>query len=176
MNKVFSCADDCDIQVYYQDTDSIHLNYDDVPKIVDRYKDKYGLELVGEDLGNFHVDVDLYGATSEIYAVESLFLGKKTYIDILESTDKHGKTINSEHIRMKGIPTPCIKYYAEQHNITVLDIYKKLYNNEVIKFDLTNDGNKFVCRNDKDHTISNVSDFTRRCQYIRDENDKFLIN
>ena len=54
MNKVFSCADDCGIQVYYQDTDSIHLNYDDVPKIVDRYKDKYGLGLVGDDLGNFH--------------------------------------------------------------------------------------------------------------------------
>ena len=48
MNKVFSCADDCDIQVYYQDTDSNHLNYDDVPKIVDGYKDKYGLELVGD--------------------------------------------------------------------------------------------------------------------------------
>ena len=116
------------------------------------------------------------GANSEIYATESLFLGKKTYIDILESTDKDGKTINSEHIRMKGIPTPCIKYYAEQHNITVLDIYRKLYNNEVIKFDLTNDGNKFVCRNNKDHTISNETDFTRRCQYIRDESDKSFIN
>ena len=169
-------ADDCDIQVHYQDTDSIRLNYDDVPKIVGRYKDKYGLELVGEDLGNFHVDFDLYGVTSEIYAVESFFLGKKTYIDILESTDKDGKTINSEHIRMKGIPTPCIKYFAEQHNISVLDICKKLNNNEAIKFDLTNDGNKFVCRNNKDHTISNVTDFTRRCQYIRDESDKFFIN
>ena len=123
----------------------------------------------------FHVEFDLYGATSEIYAVESLFLGKKTYIDILESTDKHGKTINSEHIRMKGIPTPCIKYYAEQHNITVSDIYKKLYNNEVIKFDLIDAGNEIVCRNNKDHTISNVSDFPRKCQYIRDESDKFFI-
>ena len=175
-NKVFSCADDLNIKLYYQDTDSIHLNYEDVDKIVERYKDKYDLNLVGEDLGNFHVDFDLYGATSEIYAIESLFLGKKTYIDILESTDKDGKTINSEHIRMKGIPTPCIKYYAEQHNITVLDTYKELYNNEVIKFDLTNDGNTFVCRNTKYHTISNVTYFTRRCQYIRDESDKFFIN
>ena len=36
MDKVFSCADDCAIKVYYQDTGSIHLNYDDVPKTVDR--------------------------------------------------------------------------------------------------------------------------------------------
>ena len=33
MNKVFSCADDCDIKIYYQDTYSIHLNYKDVDKI-----------------------------------------------------------------------------------------------------------------------------------------------
>ena len=34
------------------------------------------------------------------------FLVIKTYIDILESTDKDGKTINPEHIMMKAIPTP----------------------------------------------------------------------
>ena len=77
---------------------------------------------------------------------------------------------------MKGIPTPCIKYYAEQHGLTVLDVYTKLFNNKTIKFDLTNGGNKFVCRNNKDHTISNVSDFARKRQYTRDESDKFFIN
>ena len=51
-------------------------------------------------------------------------LVKKTYIDILESTDKHGNIINSEHIRMRGIPTSCIQYYAKQNNITVLDYIK----------------------------------------------------
>ena len=116
------------------------------------------------------------GAASEIYAVESLFLGKKTYIDVLQSTDKQGNTIKSHHIRMKGIPTPCIKYYAEQNNISVLDVYKKLYDNKYITFDLTNDGNKFVCRNNKDYSISNVSDFTRKCQYIKDKEDKIDIN
>ena len=38
MNKVCSCADDCAIKVYYQDTDSIHTNYDDVDTAVKRYK------------------------------------------------------------------------------------------------------------------------------------------
>ena len=36
MNKAFSCADGCAIKVYYQDTDSIHLNYGDVDKIENR--------------------------------------------------------------------------------------------------------------------------------------------
>ena len=104
MNKVFSCADDCDIKIYYQDTDSIHLNYDDVDKIEkkyiyiyierERYKERHGSELVGEELGNLHIDFSMDNANTEIYAIESLFLGKKTYIDILESTDKDGQTIN----------------------------------------------------------------------------------
>ena len=34
MNKVFGCADDCEIKVYYKDTGSIHLSYDDVPKML----------------------------------------------------------------------------------------------------------------------------------------------
>ena len=85
-------------------------------------------------------------------------------------------TIHSERIIMKGIPTPCIKYFAEQHNMSVLDLFKQLYDNRTIKFDLINGGNKFVCRNNKDHTKSNVSDFTRKCHNIRYEIDKFFIN
>ena len=77
MNKVFSCADDLGINTYYQDTDSIYLNYDDVPKMVEQYKQKYNQELVGDYLGSFHIDFELHGACGEIYAKESLFLGKK---------------------------------------------------------------------------------------------------
>ena len=77
MNKVFSCSSDCGVKMYYQDTDSIHLIYDDVDKIVERYKYKYGQDLVGQGLGNFHVDFSMDGAVSEIYGNESYFLGKK---------------------------------------------------------------------------------------------------
>ena len=82
MNKVFSCADDCGVNIYYQDTYSIHLNYEDVHKLENIYKDKYGSELVGEELGNIHIDFSMDNANTEIYAIESLFLGKKTYIYI----------------------------------------------------------------------------------------------
>ena len=144
MNKVFSCADECDIKIYYQGTDSTHLNYGDVPEVVKRYKGKYVSGLVGEGLGNFHIGFSMDKTNSEIYAIENLFLGKKTYTDILESTDKDGITINSEHIRMNGIQAPGTKYYAEQHNMSVLGLFKQLYDNTTIKIDLTNGGNKFV--------------------------------
>ena len=76
---------------------------------------------------------------------------------------------------MRGIPTPCITYYAKQKKITVLDVYKKLYNNEIIKFDLTNDGNKFACRNNRDYTVSNVSEFTRTAKFIRKMMIKYIL-
>ena len=153
MDKVFSCADDCDIKIYYQDTGSLHLNYGDVDKIENKYKEEHGSELLGEELGNCHIHFSMDNANTETYAIESLCLGKKTYIDILEPTDKYGKTINSEHIRMKGIPTPCINNYAEQHNVTVLDVCTKLFNNKTIYFDLTNDNTKFVSRKKRLYNI-----------------------
>ena len=36
-----------------------------------------------------------------------------------------------------------------------------------IKFDLTNDGKKFVCRSNIDYTVPNVSEFTRTAKFIR---------
>ena len=45
------------------------------------------------------------GGVDEIYAVESYLLGKKVYYDKLESKDKRGHTIRSDHVRMRGIPT-----------------------------------------------------------------------
>ena len=42
MDKVFSCANDCYVKTYCQDTDSIHLNYDDVDKVVKRSKENMG--------------------------------------------------------------------------------------------------------------------------------------
>ena len=181
MNKVFSCANDCDVKIYYQDTDSIHFNYDDVPWVVKRYKEKYGLDLVGEDLGNFHVDFpDIEKRCGEVYAIESFFLSKRSYFDHLESMSKEGEQINGDLSRMKGIPTSCIEYYAKIHNISVLEIYSQLCDGKSIEYGLANDNNKCVFRNNKDHTISSLYEgqkgITRTCKFVRNENDKIVTN
>ena len=83
INKVFSCAYDCSIEIYYQDTGSIHLNYDDVYKVVKLYTDKCNQDLVCKYLGNFHSDFKIADACkdAEIYSVDRLLLGKThTYI------------------------------------------------------------------------------------------------
>ena len=60
--------------------------------------------------------------------------------------------------------------------IIVLDIYKKSYAGEAIIFDLTNGLTKFVRTNNKDHAVSNVTQFTRTTTYIRNPEYKIVIN
>ena len=50
MNKVFEVSSDCGVKIYYEDTDNIHPNCDDVDKIVEKYKGKYNQNLVGTGL------------------------------------------------------------------------------------------------------------------------------
>ena len=135
MNCISDCANDCNVKIYYQDTDSIHSNYGDVDKTVETYKDKYKLDLVGENLCQFHVDFPEKDGYKEVYSIEGLFLGKKSYFDLLEYVDDNDKEhkINDDLARMKSFPTSCIEYYVKENKTSVSDVYKELYDNKYIK-------------------------------------------
>jgi hypothetical protein len=116
MNEVFDVANDNKYPIYYTDTDSLHCNYEDVIKLETKYEERYNRVLNGQDLEQFHTDFDLEGACDEIYATKSIFLGKKSYIDHLESKDKDGNTINGYHIRLKGITTEGLEHTAKTYS------------------------------------------------------------
>ena len=84
--------------------------------------------------------------------------------------------IYSENIIYRGIPTYCIQFKAIQDKITGLGSYKSLYKGNVTEFDLANNLIKLVCKHNKDHTVSNVTKFIRKTQFVRDETDKVFIN
>ena len=52
---------------------------------------------------------------------------------------------------------------------------KHLYEGEVIEVDLTNELTQIGCNHNKDHAVSNVTEFTRSAMYVRSENDKLFI-
>ena len=139
MNEVMCCAEDNNLNIFYQDTDSMHIVQDQVPILAERFQEDYDRELIGEDLGQFHIDFEMEGAkkNADIYSVESYFLGKKTYYDKLESINDENKVIHSEHIRNKGVPNTAMYGYAEAHNISVKDLYKHHYDGGEIEYDLT---------------------------------------
>ena len=128
----------------FVDTDSIHLNYDDVPILEKEFIKKYNRVLTGKKLGQFHIDFnmkdkegnDRQGKDEEIYATKSVFLAKKCYLDKLESRDEEGNIINDYHYRMKGITKEGILHQAKQYKNGIEGLYEDLAKGTKIEFNL----------------------------------------
>jgi hypothetical protein len=163
MNEVFDIANDIDCPIYYTDTDSLHCNFDDVSKIEAKYKEVYNKELNGKNLEQFHTDFNLKGACSEIYATKSIFLGKKSYMDYLESEDKNGNKINGFHIRLKGITEEGLHHTAENYKDSYIGLYTELAEGKSIKF-LLNPKDKVLFEY-KAGQVSTKQDFYRQVKF-----------
>lgn len=132
MNEVMCLAEDKGIDIYYQDTDSMHIDDDKLPILAEEFKQRYGRELVGKGMGQFHNDFSFTGAK---YSVELLALGKKTYIDIVECSDEKGNIKYEEHYRFKGIPKLAIIEKAKELDIPILELYKNLkYGSDTLEY------------------------------------------
>jgi hypothetical protein len=158
MNEVMCLAEDNGCDIYYQDTDSMHLQDCDIAKLSDAFSAKYGRKLIGKGLGQFHSDFDLKGC-KDVYASKSIFLGKKCYIDELKGIDeKTGEEKTGFHIRMKGIPNKCIYHTCNKLGYTTpYELYQDLYNGKKITFDLTCNDTKPVFKFDKNYSIHTVT-------------------
>ncbi len=133
MNEVICTAEDNGIDVYYQDTDSIHIKKKDVESLAQAFETSFGRKLIGSAMGQFHVDFPLIN-NKETWSKKSIFLGKKCYIDCLTNTDGE----EEDFIRMKGVPEKVIRNTAKDMNVQLYDLYNKMYDGEEISFDLLN--------------------------------------
>ena len=169
MNEVFDVCNTNDYAIYYTDTDSLHMNYEDVSKFEQKFQEDYDRNITGKQLGQFHIDFDMkdedgndrQGKNQEIYSTNAIFLGKKAYIDKLESKDKDGNIINDYHVRMKGCTDEGMLDLSKKHG-DMFKVYEKLSNNE-----------KLTCvlnpRNEQENSEKAMFDFrkagifTRKC-------------
>jgi len=163
MNEVFDIANDNNFPIYYTDTDSLHCNFVDVKPLEDEYKKIYGKELNGKNLEQFHTDFDLDGAVEEIYATKSIFLGKKSYMDYLESKDENGNTINGYHKRLKGITEAGLNAEASKYENSFTGLYEDLANGNEVKI-LLNPKDK-VLFEFKNGNVSTKGDFFRNVKF-----------
>ena len=152
MNEVMCTAEDIGIKIYYQDTDSMHIQKNKINNLAEEYKKRFGRELIGKNLGQFHNDFD---EVENGYAYKSIFVGKKMYVDML----KNEKNESGIHYRMKGVNLDCVKLYSEENNLSIFDIYNKLYNNEEITFDLLKAKPCFKMNDNQ--TVTNLLNFER---------------
>jgi hypothetical protein len=157
MNEVMCLAEDKGYNIYYQDTDSMHIDSDNVSLLAKDFKEKYDKELIGKNMGQFHTDFDSNILKGNIYAKESIFLGKKCYLDML--TDESGDI--DYHIRMKGVSSVSVKHHAEKDFENVLELYKHLHSGKSYNFDLTCNALKPCFDMVNMNTIKTKTDFMR---------------
>jgi hypothetical protein len=170
MNEVMTISEDNNLKIYYQDTDSMHIEEENIEILQKEFKIKYERELIGKDMGQFHSDFNLDNC-KDICAIKSIFLGKKSYIDELEGIDKKGNKITGYHIRMKGIPESCIHYTVNKYKLNnPFELYEKLLKGEEVSFDLTEEDNKANFKFNKDGSINTISKglFTRTLKFDSD--------
>jgi hypothetical protein len=166
MNEVMCLAEDNGLELYYQDTDSIHIKDCDIDTLSDKYTEKYGRTLIGKKMGQFHSDFKLKDAKeqkcSNVYAIRSVFLGKKAYCDELVGTDAEGNEIIGYHARMKGIPDSCLKKTCEDKGYANLfEMYMAMFKGTAIEFDLTEKGDKANFKMHTNYSVKTLDEFKR---------------
>ena len=150
MNEVICLAEDNNLNIYYQDTDSMHIEEQDVNKLSEAFQKKYERPLIGKLMGMFCCDFSSKIIKKDIHAIQSIFLGKKAYLDVLAGYDSDGNLVNDLHIRMKGVSSDSILHKANPNHFLnhtetiakVIEIYEQLYDNKEVVFDLCCSGKK----------------------------------
>ncbi|EGZ05266.1 hypothetical protein PHYSODRAFT_534252 [Phytophthora sojae] len=152
MNEPMCLAEDIGAMIYYQDTDSMHIETTKLKILEDEYRKLYNRELMDEEeLGKFNGDFKIKEDGDSV-AIESYYLGKKSYLDVLRSKD--GET--AIQTRMKGVPRACITNPLER--------YKRLFDGKAESFDLTK-----ACPisiNNKTQTVSKRGEFIRTVKFV----------
>lgn len=180
INEVMNTATENNIEIYYQDTDSMHLAYDKVELLREKYNQEYNRELIGKNMGQFHNDLEgvFDNNIYNCFASESVFLGKKAYLDVLKiapddkdnirkfktlnySKEKINEMLNMEgyHIRLKGVGSKILKKNYKD----IKDCYMRLYKGEELDFDLCKGGIKFENKNF--NTIIQKKTFIRKVKF-----------
>lgn len=154
MNEAITLAEENDINIYYTDTDSMHLDLEKINLLKEKYFERYQKNLINNELLGFKQDFGKDAQGNELYATKCVFLGKKTYIDVLN--DGHN------HCRAKGITQNALEYEAKKQNKEIFEVYKDRYHGKTQTFDLTCGGSVFTAKQKINFSFVQINDFTRK--------------
>ena len=102
MNEVICLAEDNKIDIYYQDTDSIHLKLGDIEKLKLLYSNKYNRVLEGKSLGQFHTDLKMEFKPQILYINRDII---NDVIELAKLNDINLFLIGEDFIHLKNLMT-----------------------------------------------------------------------
>jgi hypothetical protein len=164
MSEVMCLAYDIGCHIYYQDTDSMHIECADIPKLQAAFKETYGRELIGSQMGQFHSDFEPIDGEVPI-SRHGIFVAKKIYLDELVNSQGH----TAFHIRAKGLTQESILAHGNP-----LELYEALYRGDSRTFDLTEGRPAF--KMSKDMTVQTLQEFKRtiKCEYVEGNRETYF--
>lgn len=160
MNKFSMTAEDIGLDVYYTDTDSLHVctendkyyetlsNYgyskdrNGAAILRDEYIKKYNEDPIGPNLGQFKSDFKMSNTLcTDIYSLGIIALGKKMYCHVLRGVNKQTGFIEYEvSCTMKGISERALNYHCNKYYCgNKLALFERIYNGEAIEIDMLGD-------------------------------------
>jgi len=174
INEVYDIASTNNLTIYYGDTDSIHVNDDEIQTLSEKFTEKYGRQLIGDYMGQFHSDFkhknkDCKNVVSE----KSIYLGRKAYVNYLSGVDSNNVSHSCIHARMRGINEVSLINEArklENKNMkdNVFEIYEKLIS-ESIEFVLNPSEEKMAFKFTSRGVQKRVTDSFKRVISFKDE-------
>ncbi len=115
MNEVICLAEDNKIDIYYQDTDSIHLKFEDINNLKKLYANKYNRVLEGKSLGQFHTDLKMEFKHQILYINRDII---NDVIEIAKLNDINLFLIGEDFIHLKSTDITNLKtLYFNKYNI-----------------------------------------------------------
>ncbi|CAL6080352.1 DNA_polymerase [Hexamita inflata] len=163
MNEVMVLADDLGLNIYYQDTDSMQIQENDLEKLNQEFNIKYNRELIGKQMGQFHSDFSS-NLGKVLYGEDGIYISKKVYCVKLCVLNKDDEICYDFHQRMKGVTSECITQKANDlYGGDVIKLYEDLAKGVPIEFNLCNA--KVFMKKQDDYSYMNLSEFKRTLKF-----------
>jgi hypothetical protein len=166
MNEIMVLSETLEIPIYYQDTDSCHMETKDVDVLITEYERIYGRELLGVNLGQFAIDNDdqteyqdeklRITDKSTMFVDEAIYISPKVYWENLIGINSYQETARCDYFRCKSVPRECFMYYQLVQQVLIKDQYLQMKEGKEIRYDLTC-GNTKACFEWDGMQISNKS-------------------
>jgi hypothetical protein len=150
----------------YTDTDSVLIPFDDTDKITQKFKELYGRNLMGKNLGEFHSDFEPPVKSENIdssyipRSVISYALQPKTCLHVVEFThvDEVGnKELRYyDHVRTKGINKEALEGYVYNVGLDFEKVFDNIYNGGAVDIDIVRFKPGVVFRYKSDMRVENL--------------------
>ena len=151
MNEVICTAEDLGIRVYYQDTDSIHIDDNKIELLEKEFEKRFGRKLRGDQLGQFHPDFDKCNIKNN-NCVRYVCKTEEDYKGMTGFIDNHNDIISF------------MTDYINNFNERLIKKGKNEVGNDIIKFidKHSKDIKKKLIERDKDITLDDIIEFVNK--------------